>query len=196
MGKGENIAYKREGGWSLNERRDSYLATRRSRRFVGIEQFPIVTGPFTDETAFDATKPLLLLSNPDPASDKRRVVISRLSLTQDGAAAGGTISIVIAIDSEARFSAGGTILPAQNLFAGESDTAGATLRAKATATAIGSGTQYVDHRLVSVSVPSPFELEFDDGLLIPAGGSFLVYTFAGTTGPTWTPLLEWVEEDQ
>jgi hypothetical protein len=63
-----------------------------------------------------------------------------------------------------------------------------------TASAAGSGTRYVFACAVDAALGRLTSIDFGDGLLIPATGSFLLYTWAATTGPTWALTAEVVEE--
>lgn len=158
----------------------------------------------TGQTSFVATTPTFMIYGEDLA---RRGVLRRMRLCQSGTVAGGTIYIAVAIDTTNRFSANGTTVTPQNYNAAKSIAATYTARYNPTASAAGTGTRYLEPLTASASLGTMTEIDFseffgEDGLIFAgpgatAGtytGSLLVYTWAGTTGPSWKFKLEYLED--
>lgn len=166
-----------------------YWSARQGQRFAVTHQTP-GTG-ITGQTSFVATTPTLLLYRAAAAS---RLILSGLTLGQVGTVAGGVIYAAVAIDSANRYSAGGTAIVAQNMFAGHAGAAETIARYNPTASAAGAGTRYVFACGIDAVVGRLTSIDFGDGLLVPETGSVLVYTWAAVTGPTWALTAEFVEE--
>lgn len=173
----------------------------KGRRFIGAVQTiatSLAAAGVTGSTSYSATTPTFLLSQSAAAN---RLVVNSIALVQLGTVAGGDISVVVAIDTRNRYSAGGTIITPQNVYADSgvltgSRAATAVLRSSPTATAEDAATvRFIETHLMSPSVPSRLTFDFGDGLVIGATGSLLIYTWAATTGPTWRPIIEWSEPE-
>jgi hypothetical protein len=174
------------------------------------DQNDVVTG----QTSFAATTPTFLLQNPAQASvaSAARVFIIPLmiSLTQAGTVAGGDIDVLVEIDNATRYASGGT---QETVFCSRTDSPqGATaadgtgsnkgiLYSGATAGAGYGIPLYRQHLGPDVS---PAEGAVQEVLWTPRGAldfiapghSMLVYTYAGTTGPTWLWSFKWLEVTQ
>lgn len=171
------------------DRAARYYTSLRGQRYACCHQTP-GTG-VTGQTSFAATTPTFLLYQAGVAS---RLVLAGMTLTQIGAVAGGNIGIALAIDSANRYASGGTAITPAPMLAGGSRAALATFRTGATASAAGSGTKYIFETLVAASVGEVTSLDFKDGIIIPATGSVLIYTWAAVTGPTWAFSIEFTED--
>lgn len=180
----------------LRQAADS-LATRLSvegRVFYASDgdQNDLVTG----QTSFANTTPTFLLNNPSTSG----VICLPLyiSLTQTGSVAGGAIDIIVEIDDAARYSSGGTAETVLSSRPKNGRTNQCTLYSGATASA-GYGVR-VDGMTIGQDV-SPAEGALQQYLWTPTStmdildpaSSWLVYTYAGTTGPTWWWTVKWAE---
>lgn len=165
------------------------------------DQNDLVTG----QTSFAATTPTFLLSN--PATSGRYMIPLLVGLSQTGTVAGGAVDIIVEIDNADRYSSGGTqetVLCARTdspLGATAVDGTGSNkciLYSGATASA-GYGI-----RLAGVTIGqdvSPAEGAIQQFIWTPQvgvdilapGSSLLIYTYAGTTGPTVFWTIKWAE---
>lgn len=153
----------------------------------------------TGQTSFANTTPTFLLRVP-----RGTVCIPTLvALGQTGTVAGGAIDIIIEKDNVERYNTGGT---SEKVFNSRTDLAEqgdatqnkCTLISTATALA-GYGTRLMGKTVgADVDTAEGVDTEY---LWTPAGGpdiligpaAFLVYTYAGTTGPTWYWNIKWLE---
>jgi hypothetical protein len=156
------------------------------------DQNDVVTG----QTSFADTTPTFLLNN--PTTSGKAVIPLQVSLTQTGVVAGGAIDVIIEIDNAARYASAGT---SETVLASRTSGAqsnGATLYSGATASA-GYGI-----RVFGVTLGqdvSPAEGAVQEVIWTPNGGldflmpgsSFLIYTYAAVTGPTWFWTVKWAE---
>jgi hypothetical protein len=150
------------------------------RRFGVTHQTPGTT--ITGQSSFVSTTPTFLIYQ---ASASRRLVLSNFSLGQDGTPAGGTIHVLVAIEAANRYSSGGTSITPQNTN-GESDNSAAfTFKYNPTATSPGS-VRYLYSWTQPVSIGGLFTPDLQDGVIIGATGSILIYTWASTVAPSWT----------
>lgn len=148
----------------------------------------------TGQTSFAATTPTFLLRVP-----ANTVAIPLLvSLGQSGSVAGGDVTVIIESDNVDRYSSSGTSETVYNSRTGPAlPTNQCTLYSGATA---GSG---YGARIMGVTVAAdvaPAEGISNELIWSPSGpdvlvgpASFLVYTFAASTGPTWLWSLKWAE---
>lgn len=162
------------------------------------------TTDVTGQTSFDATTPTFLFYG---ANLNYRGCLRRLKLSQAGTVAGGAITIALAIDTANRFSAGETDITPQNVNADFSRASVWNFLYNPTATAAGTGTRYIDVVTVDADVGTVSTFDFteqygEDALVFAAAGSttgkftgsFLVYTFAATTGPSWKFSFDYFED--
>jgi hypothetical protein len=160
-------------------RANAYGSCVGGRRFSVAHQTPGTT--FTGQTSFAATTPTFLINQ---SSGSHRVVLSNFALCQDGAAAGGTIHIALAIDSASRYSSGGTAITPQATAMPSALSAGFSFRANPTASS-PSAARILYEWTQPAWLGSVFNPDLMDGVLIGYTGSILVYTWAATTAPTW-----------
>src|SRR3990167_3082710 len=168
---------------------EGLVTAKSGARYLVTHQTP--TTAVTGQTSFVATTPTFLLRQ---ASSSNRLVLNSIVLSQTGTVAGGDIEIVVAIDSVDRFSADGTLVTPQCSNSAESNNSSFTFRYNPTASAAGAGTRYIDHRAVDNVLGSSLVMSYNDGVVIGATGSILVYTFAATTGPSWHFTFEVFDE--
>ena len=169
---------------------DSSILTRDyigRQRFIAGHQTP--TTGFAGTAGFVATTPVLTLS-----SATKPLVVARMVLSQIGTIAGADIGFVMAIDSATRYASGGATIASKNTDLTSSKTATAVFKGtEPTAGAAGAGTYYFGERLIEKDVGRTDVIEFPDGMVVPALGTFLVYAWAATTDPTLAITLEWLE---
>ena len=149
----------------------------------------------TGQTSFANTTPTFLLQVPDGTT----AVPLLVTLGQTGTVAGGAITVIIEMDNADRYSSSGTsetIL--NNKTGGVVSTGNCVLYSGATATnaygvrnfgvTVGPDVEPaegISNEILWTPTSTP---EF---LVGPA--SFLIYTFAATTGPTWLWTIKWAE---
>lgn len=143
------------------------------------DQDDLVTG----QTSFANTTPTFLLDVPPG-----KVALPLfLNLSQTGTVAGAAIDVIIEIDRVRRFSTGGTSEKAYSTMNGRES--GSKLYTGATASAgyglrLWGATLGQDVSPAEGAIQGPFwKPEVPYPLVGPA--SLLIYTYAGTTGPTW-----------
>ena len=158
------------------------------------DQNDLVTG----QTSFVATTPTFLLDIPEGTT----VIPLGINLNQTGTVAGGAIDIIVEFDNADRYASGGTaetILSSRTTGpSGTTNTSLCTLYSNPTAEA-GYGIR-VDAVTVGMDVSSA-EGVVNEYIWTPSGGydflvgpaSLLVYTYAGTTGPTWFWTIKYGE---
>lgn len=151
----------------------------------------------TGQTSFAATTPTFLLDVPDGTV----AVPLWVNLAQAGTVAGDSISIHISIDNANRYSSGGT---AESSLALRTDApngaAASTLYSGATAGAASSA-RSLFHKVLAEDVdPASADVSALDLLWVPPApillvgdAALLVFTYAGTTGPTWRWSIGWAE---
>lgn len=148
----------------------------------------------TGQTSFADTTPTFLLRVPAGTT----AIPLMISLTQTGTVAGGAISMLMEIDNADRYASGGTaetILSSRTV-GGESPLC--SLYSNPTASS-GYGVR-IDAQQVGADVdtaegaPNRVRWTPEAGLDFLVGpSSWLVYTYAGTTGPTWDWTFKWAE---
>lgn len=154
------------------------------------DQNDLVTG----QTSFAATTPTIMIDVPSGTT----CVPLMVSLTQTGSVAGGAIDVIIEIDNADRYNTGGTSETVLGSRTTGAETNACTLYTGATANS-GYGA-----RIYGITIGqdvSPAEGAPNEVLWTPSGGydflvgpaGFLVYTYAGSTGPTWFWTVKWAE---
>ena len=151
----------------------------------------------TGQTSFANTTPTFLLNVPSGTTAMPLYVC----LVQAGTVAGAAIDVIFEIDNANRYSSGGT---AETVLASRTDapvTNASTLYSGATATA-AYGVAF-DHILAIPADVAPAITEIYEyhqikwrppvPIYVVGPGAFLVYTYAGTTGPTWNWAVAWAE---
>lgn len=177
------------GLFAYAPRQDAFPASRRGRRFYTTHQ---TLGTFiTGQTSIANTTPTFLLRQ---SGATVRAILRSITLTQMGTVAGGTIFIAVVLDTADRFSAGGVAITPQNV-SGDSATASAitSFLTNPTATAAGAGTRVIVQTGAPATLGTITQILFNDGVIVPTTGALLVYTQAGTTGPSWGFVEEWEE---
>ena len=146
----------------------------------------------TGATGYVATTPTFMLYNTGTSTND--VILGSIWLSQVGTVAGGFIDIVVMIDSVNRYASGGTAVVPQNSNMGSAVTAGAAFRTTPTASAATATQRVVWATSAPKTLGTTTVIDFQDGIRIGTTGSILIYTFAGTTGPSWAFNLEFTEE--
>lgn len=163
----------------------------RGRVFIGADgdQNDTVTG----QTSFANTTPTWSIDVPLGTT----CIPLYVDLSQSGTVAGDTIFLIVEIDNADRYASGGTAETVLNARTDATHSPLCTLRSNPTAEA-GYGIRVVSANIApDVSpaegiIPGPFiPMPMPFFLVGPAG--FLVYTYAGTTGPTWLWSIAWAE---
>lgn len=141
----------------------------------------------TGQTSFADTTPTLLLNVPDGSA----AIPLWVKLSQAGTVAGDFIDIIIEADNIAAYASGGTAETLYYFRNGGSFTTGCAVYSGATATA-GYGVALHHERMAEDVDPasadaSNFRWSWVPDFILPLVGpaSLKVFTFAGTTGPTW-----------
>lgn len=147
----------------------------------------------TGQTSFANTTPTFMLRVPAGTV----CVPLLVALGQSGTVAGDAISVIIESDNADRYSSGGTAETVYSARTGGTVSNAVTAYSTATASA-GYGT-----RVMGVTVAqdvAPAEGISNEIIWTPSGpdylvgpASFLVYTFAASTAPTWFWTLKWLE---
>lgn len=158
------------------------------------DQNDVVTG----QTSFANTTPTFALVN--PVNSGVLVIPLMMSLVQSGTVAGGDIDILVELDNiPTRFTSGTAEASKQSRTRSEfQQPAKATLYSTVTAAA-GYGVNVYRQRLGPDISPAEAAVQevfwAPTGALdaIDPGGSLLVHTYAGTTGPTWLWSFKWAE---
>jgi hypothetical protein len=138
---------------------------------------------------------MLFLRN--PSSSAKRLVLSRLTLVQTGTVAGGAVHVALVLDTTDRFASGGTAVTPVNPNGHSSIASAATMYdngSAITVSAAGAGTRLVLNDVVDADLNTVSSYDLEDAIITPVPGSFLVYAWAATTGPTFKWALEWYEE--
>lgn len=189
------------GNHWAQDRKPAYVAARSGRRYAVTHQTQ--TTFVTGQTSYVATTPTFLIYQ---AAATRHLTLSAMTLCQAGSVAGAIIHIAIVVDSTDRYASGGTAVTPLNFLVDSADTkysedAGFTFTYNPTADASGSDPdqgRIVQHFTLApnVTAPVPFSLDTEDGIMIGVTGSILIYTWAATTGPSWTFNFEVNEESR
>jgi len=170
----------RGGGYPVPTLDFLWLASFRGDVYVSgdADQNDVVTG----QTSFAATTPTFMIDVPAGIN----VVPLFLNLSQTGVVAGGAIDVIIEIDKVKRYASGGT---SEKVFNTVNRSAKSSFYTGATATAgygmtVFRATIGQDVSPAEGAIPGPF-WKPDYPMILHGPASFLVYTYAGTTGPTW-----------
>lgn len=152
----------------------------------------------TGGTSFSDTAPAFIIDFP---SGTTGIPLSFV-LNQGGTVAGATpITVLITIDNKARYSSGGTAITPVNMRLDAPRTSGATVYGTSpTAAAIGTQISLYSALLAADVTPAAdsffptgvvYEPPYPPYLVGPA--SIVIYTFAGTTQPSWFYSFVWAE---
>jgi hypothetical protein len=173
------------------------LATRlaaEGRVFYGsdADQNDTVTG----QTSFANTTPTFMIRH--DSTNTVVLVPLYISLNQTGTVAGDAVQIIVEIDNAARWSSGGTVETVLSSRPLKGKTNQCILYSNPTA---GSGYGVRVDGITTGQDVSPAEGALQQYLWTPTstmdildpGSNLLVYTYAGTTGPTWFWTFKWAE---
>jgi hypothetical protein len=150
----------------------------------------------TGQTSFANTTPSFLLDVPDGTV----AIPLYMNLVQSGTVAGAAITVSMEIDDATRYSSSGT---AETILSSRTDDPRAeNCVFYSTPTASSGYGQAIKHWLVGQDV-SPAEgavqnIEWTPSypILLVGTATWAVYTYAGTTGPTWHWSFAWAEIDE
>lgn len=170
-------------------RASGFWGSRLGRRYcvTGVD-----AGTIAGAVGFMATTPSFLLV----AGATVELVVRRIvaSLVTPGTATSS--QLIVKTDTADRFSAGGTARAPVTMNSGN---AVATTVARnlelPTATAEGGGTRQVLAKAGGIIAGQPIEYAPEDGLIVPAGGSLLVYFVNATGAANYCYTIEWEERD-
>lgn len=161
------------------------------RLFIGsdADQNDAVTG----QTSFANTTPTFLLDVPVG----RIVVPLSANLSQSGSVAGGAVDVIIEIDDVTRYASGGAAETVYNPSKRNKMESKCSLYSGATAKAgygvrVWGATTGQDVSPAEGAVQGPFWRP-EIPLFLEGPASWLIYTYAGTTGPTWLWDMKWAE---
>ena len=167
----------------------AFASSFEGRRYTATHQTP--TTDVTGQTSLVATTPTFLFSQ---TGADTAWGLNSMQLSQSGTVAGGDIFISLAIDTANRRSGStGTAVTPQVMYSGESTAANVTFTYNPTATAAGGGTRYLGTWAANADTGVITTLDFRDAVIIGTTGSILVYTWAGTTAPSWKFVFEFTE---
>lgn len=152
----------------------------------------------TGQTSFANTTATFMLDVPNGAV----CVPTLVALGQTGTVAGDAISVLIVQDNATRFSSG-TALTVYNSRTRDSLGGGSNDSSLVKAYHTATVTNAAGIRVMGITVAqdvAPAEGISNEIIWTPTGpdflvgpAAFLIYTYAGTTGPTWFPTLSWLE---
>lgn len=166
-----------------------YLYARDSQVFAVTPAQGVQT---TGQTSFVATTPTFLIAKTDGSSTRTIPLSALLGLT--GTQAGGAISVAVYIDSTDRYSSDGTALVIKPMAMGGVVGPGFRVYSNATASAASDAVRRVAEFTISSTLEIPLAIDFEGEVQIGQVGSILIYTWAATTGPTWSPNFVIAEE--
>jgi len=166
-------------------RRSGYYASRQGRRYT--VKSTGITGVAAG-TALTVTAPTFLLV----AGATNELIIRRIIVSLPLIGTSTTFRALVKTDTADRFSAGGTTRTPATMNNGNvvATTAARFLEAP-TATAEGGGTRDIAARTGQITSGSEIDIEFEDGLILAAGGSLLLYAITATAGATVDYLIEY-----
>jgi hypothetical protein len=172
-------------------RESGYHSSNRGRRFIATSQTAGAT--LTAQTAFVATTPTLMLRQAAGATETE--VVRSISITSFAATPAG-IRVVVMLDPDDRFSAGGTTVVPQNPNEGSAAASGITsFLENPTATAADADERIIYNEGFAGGIGAKLVLEFKDELILSGVGTILVYVFdsAGAVAPTIAYNFEYEE---
>lgn len=150
----------------------------------------------TGQTSFANTTPTFLLNVPSGTT----AIPLWVNLQQSGSVAGDFITVIIEIDNIAAYASGGTSETVLSTRVDAPVANVATLYSGATATA-GYGVSLYHATMAEDVDPASADAQFFGPVLwrpaapviLVGPASLKVFTFAGTTGPTWLWSIGWCE---
>ena len=183
---------------TLKGRKDGFTSSYAGARWIIKNPTP-GTG-IAGGTSLSRTAPIFAIYQTDQAATpptERVLTLSTLTLSQVGTVAGGAITCLIGIDSTNRYSAGGTTVTPQRMFANQAITAGFTVKSGPTLTADGATDYDAYEFTIPAASPSTVTIDLGDAIRWGKTGTLMFYAFAATTAPTMTfcaEVIEGVEE--
>jgi hypothetical protein len=172
-------------------RESGYISSASGRRFIATGQ--TAGAELTAQAGFVATTPTLMLRQASGATETE--VVRSIEINSQ-AASPTTIKVVIMLDPDDRFSAGGTSVTPQNPNEGSAAVSGITsFLENPTATAADADERIIYNGSFVGGDGAALFLEFKDELILVGQGTLLVYVFdaAGAAAPTITYNVEWEE---
>lgn len=180
-------------------RAGGFVSGSGARRYIISHQTP--TTAITAQTGWVATTPTFIIYKTS-SQTTRRLIVSLISLEQTGTVAGGAINIIGAIDPTNRYASGGTAVVPQ-LTTLQQVASGTTpefaFRYNATASAAGASDDIPRYfnigtfpAATGTTLPT---IDCQDEFIIKGPGSFLLYVWGATTGPTLNFTFEVYEDD-
>ena len=166
----------------------AFASSLEGRRYSVTHQTP--STDVTGQTSFVATTPTFLFYQ---SAVDTALVLSSMQLSQSGTVAGADIFISLAIDTTSRYSSGGTAIVPQLMYTDETTAANVTFRFNPTVSAAGAGTRYLQTWAANADTGIITSINFADAVIVGTTGSILIYTWAGTTAPSWKFIFEFVE---
>lgn len=172
-------------------RESGYHSSNRGRRFIATSQ--TAGAELTAQAAFVATTPTLMLRQAAGATETEVIRSIRIG---SGAATPAVIKVVVMLDPDDRFSAGGTAVVPQNPNEGSAAASGITsFLENPTATAADADERIIFNGQFVGGDGASLTLNFKDELILAGVGSLLIYVFdaASAAAPTIDHNEEWEE---
>ena len=166
----------------------AYLSAR-GRVFTGSDSGPdqLVTG----QTSYVQTTPTFMIDVPATMA----CIPLLVRLEQSGTVAGAAINVLIEKDNVDRYASGGT---AETTYSDKGRTALCNLYSNPTGNA-GYGVRLAGYTLGPDVSPAEGAVQevlwapLSEMEIIEGPGAFVIYTYAGTTGPSWLWTIKWAE---
>lgn len=169
-----------------------YEGASRGERFVAA--CPETVSGIVGGTSFASATPLVCLGH---TSGNKNLLIDYLTVSQNGTVAGGPISLLGYVSTSDRVTgtgaSGGTAITPVDLNFAKNGTSDVTFYESRNVGSVTGALKQVCARVAPATVGTTTVISFDEGLLIPKTGCFLLYAFAGTTGPTLRYDVYWRE---
>lgn len=178
----------------LTTRADGFVSAYAGERFIVKNPTP-GTG-VTGHTSLTRTTPLFSIHQTDQAATpptEFTLTLASLTVSQVGTVAGGTITILVCVDSTNRYSAGGTALTPQTTNIDKILTPGFSARSLPTLSADGTTDRDVFEYQIAPAVGACTTVNFKDIVRCGKTGTIFVFAFAATTAPTLTFCAEVIE---
>lgn len=176
----------------LQQRASGYWASLRGRRYKS--KTLDLTG-VAARTTLSLTEPLFILV----AGATKELIIRRVKLSLRVRTTGTSLELLVKTDTADRYTSGGTSRAAETLNPGNAVATGLAQSRESTggsvivATAEGGGTRGAGHACGQPTSGGVAVIEYEDGLIVPAGGSLLVYGVTATTAETVDVEIEFEE---
>jgi hypothetical protein len=169
-------------------RKPGYFAALKGRRYVC--KSPDMTG-VAAATSLTLTAPTFLIV---PGATKE-VIVRRVTVSMPLKGTSTTFRALIKTDTANRYSSGGTARAPGTLNQGNTIATGLTRNTEAPTATSESTVVGVGCKSGLVSDGAVIEFLFEDGLIVPASGSFLLYVITATNAATIDYEIEFEEVD-